>query len=284
MALSVCLIATTTPAVARASPIDLDIDHEELSDHLDLADHHLANVEKHKASSMELKIFEKNLSKTLDHLQKRTAHKIEHSFDKRISSHYKKFKEITIQGSEEVVKNKIIEIDGRDISEREKLKELNGDSFKLNVQNHLMSQIREAGSVRAYVKQVRAALKEQRKNHREVYRSNDEASLKIKTNEIQKEGVRLPAQSVEKAGGISLGSLLLITGIILVVLGPAAVGAAWVSIGWIFITIFGLVPLAVLLVILIIAILAVVVSQDKVRIKKPEFKPWNPNLIPPLTT
>jgi hypothetical protein len=284
MALSVCLIATTTPTVARASPIDLDIDHEELSDHLDLADHHLANVEKHKASSMELKIFEKNLSKTLDHLQKRTAHKIEHSSDKRISSHYKKFKEITIQGSEEVVKNKIIEIDGRDISEREKLKELNGDSFKLNVQNHLMSQIREAGSVRAYVKQVRAALKEQRKNHREAHRSNDEASLKIKTNEIQKEGVRLPAQSVEKAGGISLGSLLLITGIILVVLGPAAVGAAWVSIGWIFITIFGLVPLAVLLVILIIAILAVVVSQDKVRIKKPEFKPWNPNLIPPLTT
>jgi hypothetical protein len=284
MALSICLIATTTPTVARASPLDLEIEQEELSDHLDLADHHLAAVEKHKASSMEIKKFEKNLSKTLDRLQKRTEHKLEHASDKRISNHYKKFKEITIQSSEEVIKNKIVEIDSKDVSEREKLKELNSDSFKLNVQNHLMSQIKEAGSVRAYVKQVRAALKEQRRNHHEAHRVQGEASLKIKTNEIQKEALRLPAQSAEKAGGISLGSLLLITGIILVVLGPGAVGAAWVSIGWIFITIFGLIPLAVLLVILIIAILAVVVSQDKVRIKKPEFKPWNPNLIPPLTT
>jgi uncharacterized protein YnzC (UPF0291/DUF896 family) len=284
MALSICLIATTTPSVARASPVDLEIDQEELSDHLDLADHHLSAVEKHKASNMDLTRFEKNLSKTLNHLQKRTEHKLQHASDKRISNHYKKFKEISINSSEEVVKNKIMEIDGKEISDREKLRELNGDSFKLNVQNHLMSQIKEAGSVRAYVKQIRAALKEQRKNHRESHKAQGEASLKIKTNEIQKEALRLPAQSAEKAGGISLGSLLLITGIILVVLGPSAVGAVWVSVGWIFITIFGLIPLAVLLVILIIAILAVVVSQEKVRLKNPEFKPWNPNLIPPLTT
>ncbi|MFZ4714816.1 MAG: hypothetical protein ACOYL6_13950 [Bacteriovoracaceae bacterium] len=282
MVLSVCIITTTTPVVASQPELDLGIDQEELSDHLDLAENQLEQVENHKASKIDIKMFEKNLGRTLDQMQKRTEKKIDHANDKKVEQQYNRLKEVYLSSSDEGMKNKIFDIDKKDISTREKLKELNSDNFKNNVKEHMVAQVKEAGSVRAYIKEVRMALKEQRKIYKENHKQ-DEASLKMKTNEIQKEGTRLPAQSGQ-ASGISLGSLLLITGIILVVLGPAVVGATWVTVGWVFIAVFGIVPLAIILVILIIALVAVIVGENKSSGKDGEFKPWNPSLIPPMTT
>ncbi len=280
IALSVCLITTTTPAVASSPDLNI-LDEEELSDHLDLAEKHLSDVEKDKASKMDIKIFEKNLDRTLEQMHKRTERKIHRASEKKLEEEYRRMKELYLNSADAPTKARILEIDDKDISTKEKLILLNGEENKLAIKGHIMTQVKEAGSVRAFVKEIRASLKEQRRIYKEnkrLEKEGSQASLKIKTNSASKEAKRLPAQDGAQAGGISLGSLLLITGIILVVLGPAVVGATWVTVGWVFIAVFGIVPLAILLIIGIIALVAIIVAAE-VKIKAPEHKPFE--LLPP---
>lgn len=282
---TVCLITATTPVSAQQispSDGDLGIEAEDIEHHLDLADEQLQKAGSHKASSVSFEKFDKNLSKTLDKMSHRTNKKLDRMSEKKAEKEFNKISSLYSSNGDQSLKDKIAKIDAKPISYKEKLRELNGDSYKNEVHDSIMGQVKAAGSVRAFVKQLRVQLKAQRALQKA--NDNSEAKLKIKTNTISsKDDKRIPASDDSgKAGGISVGGLLLITGIILVVLGAGTVGATWVTVGWVFIVVFGFVPVAILLVVLLVMI--IVAISASVKIEELEFIPFDPMHGPKLIT
>lgn len=257
---SVCLITTTTPVVASesVSPI-MEIEAEDINDHLDLADKHLEDVSKHKASSLGIEKFDKALLKTLERMHERNNKKLDRMSEKKAQREYEKLHGIYSLSNDKNLNSNIQKIDDNDGSYKEKLKELNHEKFILEAHANIMTQVKEAGSVRAFVKQIRMQIKHQRA----LQKSETSAGLKIKTNKVnEKNSDRLPASDGKEAG-ISLGSLLLITGIILVCLGSGVVGATWVTVGWVFIAVFGLLPIAILLIVLLVIVIVAIAAEVK---------------------
>lgn len=281
---AVCLITATTPTTAHAhgpDGADFGIESEDLDHHLDLAENHLDKVAADKASSTSFEKFDKNLSKTLDKMSHRTEKKLDRMSEKKAEKEFNKMQSLYTAHGDQALKDKIAKIDAKDISYKEKLRELNTDSYKNEVHDSIMGQVKAAGSVKAFVKQLRTQIKAQRAIQKAA--ENSEAGLKIKTNTIStKNDKRIPASDEGKAGGISLGGLLLITGIILVVLGAGTVGATWVTVGWVFIVVFGFVPAAILLVVLLVMV--IVAISAAVKIKELEFVPFDPLNGPRLVT
>lgn len=280
---AVCLITATTPTTSHASPPpddDFAIEGEDIDHHLSLADDSLAKADKAAAVSFEK--FDKNLGKALDKMSRRTDKKIDRMSEKKAEKEFKKLSSLYTVHGDQTMKDKIAKIDGKEITYKEKLRELNTEPYKNEVHDGIMAQVKAAGSVKAFVKQLRVQLKAKKA----LLEAQEEGSagLKIKTNNIPiKNDKRIPASDDGgKTGGISIGSLLLITGIILVVLGAGTVGATWVTVGWVFIVIFGFVPAAILLVVLLVMI--VVAISASVKIEELEFIPFDPMNSPRLIT
>lgn len=283
MVVAVCLITATTPVTSHAQhdpPGGQELESEDIGHHLDLADDSLSKAD--KASSVSFEKFDKNLSKTLDRMSKKTDRKIDRMSEKKAEKEFNKLSSLYSLNGDQAMKDKIAKISDKDITYKEKLRELNSEPYKKEVHDGIMAQVKAAGSVKAYVKQLRVQLKAQKAL--EDAKEEGSAGLKIKTNSIStKNDKRIPASDDNaKAGGISVGGLLLITGIILVVLGAGTVGATWVTIGWVFIVVFGLVPVAILMVVLLVMV--IVAINAAVRMEEYHFVPFDPHGSPKLIT
>lgn len=279
----VCLVAATTPVTSHAHhdpPNAEEIEADDVDHHLALADDSLAKAD--KASNVNFEKFDKNLSKTLDKMSHRTDRKIDRMSEKKAEKEFNKLSSLYSINGDQAMKDKIAKISDKDISYKEKLRELNSEPYKKEVHDGIMAQVKAAGSVKAYVKQLRQQIKAQKAI--QDAKEESSAGLKIKTNSIStKNDKRIPASDDNaKAGGISLGGLLLITGIILVVLGAGTVGATWVTIGWVFIVVFGFVPVAILMVVLLVMI--IVAINAAVKVEELHFVPFDPHGSPKLIT
>jgi hypothetical protein len=128
------------------------------------------------------------------------------------------------------------------LTAKEKLQALNSSEASANkIKTTIMEGIKRSGSVLNFVKELK-----QKINAKNQFAKRDGGS----------------------GGYISLGGLLLITGIILVALGVAT------TLGWALIIIFGIIPIAIILIYLLVTLIIIIVSAQNttpINTNKPSF-------------